>query len=201
MLAVLLAAETPHDIIGRPTQGDNDGVAERIRSGDEHALEQLFRRLAFPLGRFAQRIGVSASDANPLVADVFYTLWERRTALPSDVSLDAYLFRAVRNQALNHIRGVTRAQRREAVVARWTPDIVAAPDTQTETTDLVERVRALVAALPESQRTALFLRYTREMSIDETATTMGVTAGAVKMLLQRGLRTLRTQAGGLFDAL
>lgn len=203
MLATLLAAAyTPDDASGRPARGTDAALVARLREGDERALESVFRRLVLPLARFACRVGAAEGDAEQLVMDVFFALWERRAELNDIVSIDAYLFRAVRNQALNAARGDARELRRNASALSWMADVTPIrADVQTETDDMVERIRAYVAQLPEAQQTALFLRFTREMPLDDVAATMGVTTPAVKMLLQRALQTLRRRAGGLFEAL
>lgn len=51
---------------------------------------------------------------------------------------------------------------------------------------------AAVRALPRDQAAAIALHYAADLSIDDTAATLGVTASAVKSLLHRGRATLRT---------
>jgi len=203
MLATLLAAaSTPAEAAGLPSRRTDPALVARLRVGDERALESLFRRLVLPLARFACRVGVAEGEAEQVVTDVFFALWEHRETLDDDISLDAYLFRAVRNQALNAVRGEVRESRRNASALDWMTDVTPIrPDVQTESGDLVERIRRYVAELPEAQQTALFLRYTREMSLDEVGEAMGVSTAAVKMLLHRATRTLRRRAGSLFAAL
>jgi RNA polymerase sigma-70 factor (ECF subfamily) len=203
MLATLLAAAyTPDDAAGRPSRGTDAALIARLRAGDERALEAVFRRLVLPLSRFARRVGADEGDAEQLVTDVFFTLWERRIELEDSITIDAYLFRAVRNRALNAIRDDVRERRRQSTAGQWMADVTPIrPDVQIETNDLVVRIRSHIAELPESQQTALFLRYTREMTLDEVASAMNLSTGAVKMLLQRAIRSLRRRVGGLFEAL
>jgi RNA polymerase sigma-70 factor (ECF subfamily) len=198
--ALLAAAATPDDIVGRPHRREEESLV-RLRAGDERALEAIFRRLVLPLTRFARRVGVNEGDAEQIVTDVFYMLWEQRTDLPQPLSIDAYLFRAVRNRALNTIRDTMRELRRRERSVTLADDERVGADARMERADLAERIRAHIAALPEAQQTALFLRYTREMSIDEVSLSMGTSPGAVKMLLQRAVRALRQDARGLFEAL
>lgn len=57
-----------------------------------------------------------------------------------------------------------------------------------------ERDRRLwrhVAALPSGQRTAVFLHYRQDMTVQEVARALGVTSGTVKTLLFRARRRLR----------
>lgn len=52
-------------------------------------------------------------------------------------------------------------------------------------------LRALVAALPKRQRTALVLRFYADLSVRETATAMGCAEGTVRALTSQALGSLR----------
>jgi RNA polymerase sigma-70 factor (sigma-E family) len=52
-------------------------------------------------------------------------------------------------------------------------------------------VRRALASLPESQRSALVLRYFLDLSVAETADVLGMTPGSVKSATHRGLAALR----------
>jgi RNA polymerase sigma-70 factor (ECF subfamily) len=54
-----------------------------------------------------------------------------------------------------------------------------------------ENVRRWCAQLPEDQRTVLLLRILADLTIEQIADVMDRSAGAVKALQRRGLRTLR----------
>jgi RNA polymerase sigma-70 factor (ECF subfamily) len=74
-------------------------------------------------------------------------------------------------------------------------------DAVTEAEAAADIVWAAASLLPESQRTALLLRYTHELSLVEVAETMELTVPAIKSLLQRAHRTLRERLGGVFQQL
>jgi RNA polymerase sigma-70 factor (ECF subfamily) len=61
----------------------------------------------------------------------------------------------------------------------------------------VERVRALLAALPEGQQTVLVLRILGGLTVEEVARVIGKRPGAVKALQRRGLAAVRRE---LIDA-
>ena len=54
---------------------------------------------------------------------------------------------------------------------------------------------AALARLPRRQREAVSLRYLADLSIDDVARTLGVSAGTVKQSVHRALRTLHGQLG------
>jgi RNA polymerase sigma-70 factor (ECF subfamily) len=63
--------------------------------------------------------------------------------------------------------------------------------------DEVRRIWALVEALPHQQRTALVLKFQEDMKIEDIAVAMGKSAGAVKLLIHRGVVRLRDEANAL----
>src|SRR2546422_11099970 len=63
--------------------------------------------------------------------------------------------------------------------------------------DELRRIWALVESLPHQQRTALVLKFQEDMKIEDIAIAMGKSAGAVKLLIHRGVSRLRQDAGAL----
>lgn len=81
------------------------------------------------------------------------------------------------------------------------PDVVL-PD-PTDAVDEREHLSALLAALPPRQRAALVLRYYLGYDNAAIATDLGITAGAVRTAISRGMATLRirvAEAPGSDDA-
>lgn len=166
----------------------------RIRAGDERAFELLFRSSAPALVRFATKFGISYAVAEELVADLFFFVWESRGKLPERGNLAPYLYRAVRNRALNVLRGEQREQVRHAM--EQPDDINSGYSVDPELSSTADIVWAAAKSLPETQRTALYLRYTLELSLAEVAETMEVTIPAVKNLLQRAHSSLKARLEG-----
>jgi len=63
--------------------------------------------------------------------------------------------------------------------------------------DEIRRIWAIVEELPVQQRMALVLKFQEDMKIEDIAVAMGKTAGAVKLLIHRGVTRLRDEAGAL----
>lgn len=60
--------------------------------------------------------------------------------------------------------------------------------------DELRRIWRLIEELPDQQRTALVLKFQEDMKIEDIAVAMGKSAGAVKLLVHRGVTRLRQQA-------
>src|SRR5256885_15005888 len=94
-----------------PLAGEERDWAVRIRAGDAAAFERAFRTYLPALCKFACRYVHSREVAQELVHDVFATLWEERARLRVG-KLKSYLYAAVHNSAISHLR-------HERVERRW----------------------------------------------------------------------------------
>lgn len=94
--------------------------------------------------------------------------------------------------ALNHTRSWWRLRRREAPVEdlrRYGRSTGDPPDT------LTGAVRGAVRALPRRQREVVALRLVADLSAEETAGLLGITAATVHVHLHRALQSLRATVG------
>ena len=76
----------------------------RRRGGEIAAFQELFDRYYAPLCRFAEFWIRDSTSAEEVVLDVYTHVWQHAAKLRVTGSVRAYLFRAVRNRSLNHIR-------------------------------------------------------------------------------------------------
>ena len=57
----------------------------------------------------------------------------------------------------------------------------------------------VVEKLPPQQRTAMVLKFQEDLKIEDIAVAMGKTPGAVKLLIHRGVTTVRSSMAGARD--
>src|SRR5580658_5334619 len=72
--------------------------------------------------------------------------------------------------------------------------VLVEPFAMDDESPLGRRIEELLAALPESQRAALVLRYQEDLTPEEIAVTLKAPLATVKSHLQRGLKLLRVKA-------
>ena len=174
---------------------DEHDLVARIRGGDAHALEIVFRAHYPALCDFADRYVREHALAEELVQDLFADLWAKRATWHLTGSLRAYLYSAVRNRALN-------LRKRQAVERDWERDETDAgpialhrsperPDDALERRETGARVRTALGSLPERCRLVMHLRWRDQLPHAEIASIMGISVKGVEMQLARGLRALR----------
>ena len=174
-----------------PLAGEERDWAVRIRAGDAAAFERAFRTYHPALRKFACRYVHSPDVAQELVHDVFATLWEERARLSVD-RLKSYLYTAVRNLAISHLRHELVERRwRERAPAGAAPLNENEGERRLETAELEAVVARVLGRLPERCRLALTLRWQRQMSYAEVAAAMGISVKTVEIYVGRGLAALR----------
>lgn len=170
-------------------------IVDRLRLGDERALEQIFRTYYAPLVSFAFRYLRDGAAAEDVVQEVFGALWTARARLTITTSLRSYMYGAVRNRALN-------IRKHEAVVEDWerdeSSDDVRAlhpspiqPDQLLDKRLVADRLAKAFDALPERQAQVMLLRWRDELSYAEIAEALGISVKGVEKHLSRGLEALR----------
>jgi RNA polymerase sigma-70 factor (family 1) len=68
------------------------------------SFEDIYLTYFSKMKYFAKEYVVSEEDAENIVQDVFMELWEKREALTMHTNLIAFLFTAIKNRCLNHLR-------------------------------------------------------------------------------------------------
>lgn len=173
---------------------------EQIRTGDENAFEMMFRTYYPRLCRFAADCVHSESRARDLVQDVFLRIWERRTEWKVRDSLKAYLYQAVRNRALNHVR------RRDATDEMKNGLQYTKEDVQPRTADdvlhagiLSQEVEKAISQLPERRRMAFLLHRRHGLTYKEIAQVMEIARKTVENQIGRALKSMREELDSVFS--
>jgi RNA polymerase sigma factor (sigma-70 family) len=162
-----------------------------VHEGRERAFEEIVRRYRAPLVGFAAMI-VSADRADDVVQESLLASYNSMRSSGSEIVLRPWLFRIVRNRALNELRDHPGDE-------QLTEDLdgVRGP---AEIAEQREEVAALVGglhALPASQREAILARELEGRGHAEIAAELGTSPGAVRQLIFRARGALREAAGVL----
>jgi RNA polymerase sigma-70 factor (ECF subfamily) len=147
-------------------------------------IEALYAECAERLYRFAMARTRDAALAEDVVSETFLRAVRESKRLPSaPAARIAWLYRTAGNLIVDDFRRRRREEERARVIASLDP-----PGADERTN---QALWLAVDRLPETQRTAVMLRYVQGMKVTDVAEALGRSEGAVKQLLLRALRTLR----------
>jgi RNA polymerase sigma-70 factor (ECF subfamily) len=167
---------------------DETTMLTRIGQRDENAMEAVFRRYSGPVYSVALRVLRDSGQAEDILQEVFLQLWRKPAAFVQNRgSLGAWLVVIARNRAIDVLR---RRKPSDSVddVALTSPINVA---DEAERNIAMQRVRSVIANLPEEQRRTLDLAYFEGLSHTEIASRTGDPLGTVKTRIRQALITLR----------
>ncbi|MFW6034016.1 MAG: sigma-70 family RNA polymerase sigma factor [bacterium] len=140
------------------------------------------------LVRLATLVVDDVDLAEQLVQDAFVKLHLHWGRLRRRERAPAYLRSAVLNSARSQLRRRRVRERFEA--RRFVTPAVDTPEASALAMADHDRIVAALRVLPDRQREALALRYLLDLPCAEAAAAMGVSQGAVKTHVHRGLDTL-----------
>ena len=179
-------------IEARTIPGD-DELLRLVLAGDEDAFTTLYRRRQGGIYRFALQMSGSSVIAEDVTQEVFMALVrEAQKFDPARGTLTAYLYGIARHHVLRclhkdraHVPLVEDYD--DADDAAQGVQLVATGDILGDLarTEMIERVRQAVLALPAHYREVVVLCELHEMSYAEAADVLGCAVGTVRSRLHR----------------
>jgi RNA polymerase sigma-70 factor, ECF subfamily len=96
----------------RPHKAGHDEarLVERLKAGDEQALESIFNLYSSKLYNVARRILGDAADAEEAVQDVFWAAYRKAKSFQGNSQFSTWLYRLTVNAALGKIRRSKRSK-------------------------------------------------------------------------------------------
>jgi RNA polymerase sigma-70 factor (ECF subfamily) len=162
-------------------------LLERLASGDETALVDVYDRYAAFVYALAARILVNKQAAEDVTQEVFVYLWEHADRIePGRGTLRGYLGTLTHSRSVDVVRQEEARRRRETRVAR---EDAAVPDVADAAVRSVTSgsVRTALDLLPEAQRRALELAYFDGYTYRQVAHVLGIPEGTAKSRLRMAL--------------
>jgi len=177
-------------ILGPALRAQSDRRLVRlVREGYEAAFEEIVRRYRRPLDRFAASIvGTRSED---VTQDAFSKALLALRGSAQEIELRPWLYRIVRNTALNDLRDRPPAVEQLEESLSGAPSAAIEAERREEIRDLMSRLRAL----PEPQRAAIVMRELEGLSHEEIAGALGVSGGAARQAIHRARTSLRDGVG------
>lgn len=191
-------------------------LMQRFQEGDAAAFEVLVHKYqGLVLSLVRRYLGSRYPGVDDVGQQVFVRIYRSRHTYEPRAQVKTWIYSIAVNACLNEIRSQRAEKRRSqrtftAVFgdradddAEGGPDLgdpsAEAPHAHLEQSEVADRVRRAVDALPEQQRLALVLTRFHHCSYEDVAASMHTTVPAVKSLLTRARDHLKRRLSDLVD--
>jgi RNA polymerase sigma-70 factor (ECF subfamily) len=154
----------------------------------------FMERYETPLLRYIRRISsLPKEDAEDILQETFIKVYRNINDYDPEAKFSSWIYRIAHNQTIDTIR------KRKIAAASFSIDandaaqfLHAATDigTETERSDILSRIEAIIRELPKTYREALILRFLEEKSYEEIMDILELPKGSVATLVHRGKKLL-----------
>ena len=143
------------------------------------------------LCKYAYRYVLSREIAEDVVQEVFTQVWERGDELVLRDPLP-YLYRAVHNRAIRHLRH-ERVRQRWRARASLDPPVAEGAHARAERVDLARALDRAIAELPERCRQVFMMSREQGLTHGEVAHILGLSVKTVESHVWRAITALRAR--------
>lgn len=177
-----------------------------MKEAEQHFLENLNKQLPSAyrslyedyyklLVLYAMNFLSAKQIAEDIVQELFTTMWEKKMVFLSLPSFRTYLYNAVRNASLNHLKHLNvEATYMEHITTTY-HEITEEEDTNEE--EVYRLLFRTIDRLPTRCR-EVFLLHMDGKKNEEIATALGVSLETVKTQKKRAMQFIKEQMGTLF---
>ena len=196
----------PKPVVVLPTgyEGLEDrALVARVTEGDGGALEALYARYGRACFGLARRILADEQFAQDVVQEVFLTVWRDASRFdPSRGGFSTWLLSMTHHKAVDSVRREENLRKRRTSAEPLETRESDAPRVEDAVWSLLrrERVREVLATLPDPQREALTLAYFGGYTQREIAGLTSTPLGTVKTRMLAGMRRMKDALDGLSNA-
>lgn len=166
----------------------NDSLIERIVQGETNAFGEFHAEMYDRMFYYVFKVLKDKETAEDIVQETFVLFWKRKENFHSLLAVKAFFYVTLRNKMFSLLR---ETQRHQEIMSKYTSEnMEKACDYLVMEAELCGEVLRAIQELPE--QTQKVIQYSmQEMTIEEIAQTMHISANTVKTLKKKGYQQLR----------
>lgn len=176
------------------------GQQSREEIHSEIGFEKVYKIHFKPLYAYARTIVGDTDTAIEIVQQVFFKLWEKRNALEIKETVRGYLYRAVFNESMNHMKHL---KVRETYVQNVKNEAAYESSAlqNMEAAETEKRIRKALNDLPERCRTVFHLCRFEDLKYKEVSEKLNLPVKTVENEMGKALRLLRLSLSDLISVI
>lgn len=163
-----------------------DELMQMVAAGNREAMDRLYAALASPLYNYLLRLAGDPERAGDALQTTFLNAWQGRASFRGR-GARPWLFVIARNAVFRLHSGKTTLEPVDGAVTE------TGPADEHQATELADRLDKVLARMPAETREAIVLSRVSGLGLDEIAELLGMSNGALRVRLSRGLNRLREE--------
>jgi RNA polymerase sigma-70 factor (ECF subfamily) len=172
------------------------GLARALAAGEPQAFERFVEHFRSKIFHYSMLVCGQPNDAEEVAQETLFKIFQSFDQLREPERVRAWIFRIARNACLMQRRKSVFAPEHELSVEDLPPtseiaDAARLPDDQLQGSELRALLDRVIAELPAAYRPVVLLRDIEELSTEETAQILDLSADAVKTRLHRARAAMR----------
>jgi RNA polymerase sigma-70 factor (family 1) len=161
-------------------------------AGEDAALAYFFELHYRSLCYFAGRLLQDHLEAEDIVSDCFFKLWEKKQDFETATNIKAFLYISCRNACLNHLKKIKRKTAIQEKYFNQMEEDEETIDYEMIETEILTLLSKEIEILPEKCREVFKLLYIEGRKTDEIALQLGLSVQTVRNHKTRAVEILRT---------
>lgn len=166
-------------------------IIRQLHEGKSDAFDSIYAIYAPRLLAYCRRQIGCEEEAEDLVQEVFVSLWRNRENIRNEVTLQPFLFTALRNRIINHWKARLNSKAYSDYVEFMNEQPTTSGSSRIEYSEFEQIVLRCIASLPKTQGKVIRLSRFDNLSNEEIADRLNLSQQTVKNALSMGLKALR----------
>jgi len=170
---------------------NEDRVIEGLKSGDKLVFEEVYRSYYIPLCYYCLRYVEKIEDSEEIVQELFLKLWEKHEELEINSSVNAYLYRAIQNYALNFLNKKKTQDKYHVIQGKQLYESHDNGLIKLEENELQAILKKAILKLPEKRRMIFELSRFDGLKYGKIASQLSISVKTVETQMTKALKYLR----------
>ena len=169
-------------------------LVDGVKDGLASAFDQLYENYANRLYHFALSILKSKQDAEEVVQNTFYKIWEKRHTLERDQPFKSFIFKISYNVTVDLLRERLKEKKyKDNILGKATINFNL--DESIEFGDLLDNVNEIVKDLPPRKSEIYQLSRVHQLSYSEIAERLNISVKTVENSINFSLNFIKKRLG------
>ena len=162
-----------------------------ISLGDKEAFGEVFRQFYPQLCAYASQICGNREEAEEIVQDVFFRIWQQKEKLVITASLKAYLYKSVHNSCLNFHKHEKVRQAYRSDIQKTGSDSDYSTSFELENKELHEKIMGSLNALPPERQKIFKMIRLEGRRYKDVADLLGISVKTVENQMGKAMQYFR----------